>query len=137
MRTIEVRRVPLMSVIKVGFLVFFTIDFIGFLLYASFFASLIGMALSTFGGEFGSFAHIGGAALIFGGFFVAVLAAVFQTLVLFIAAVAYNVIANAIGGVLLEVNDTDTRGMPLEPTAGSPVPDQGGRDSSEQDAGED
>ncbi|MFH0881720.1 MAG: hypothetical protein V2A56_01945 [bacterium] len=131
MRTIEIRRVPLMPVVKAGFLVFFTIDFIGFLLYTSFFASIISMALSGLGGEFGTLGNISGAALIFGGFFVALLIAVFQTLVILIAMIAYNVIANGLGGILLVVIDTDTRGMPITPTAGSPVPDQGSRDSAE------
>jgi hypothetical protein len=130
MRTIEIRRLHLMTVVKVGFLVFFMIDFIGFLLYVSFFASIIGMALSGLGGEFGSIANIGGAALIFGGFFVALLAAVFQTLVLTVAATAYNVIANALGGILIEVVDTDSKGMPAAPAKEPSGAESGGKITS-------
>ena len=64
----------------------------------------------------------------------AILIAVFQTIVILLAAVAYNVIANALGGILIDVVDTDKQGMPIAapPSSGSPVPDQGDRGGPEE-----
>jgi len=108
MRSVEIRRIPLWPIAKIGFIVSFIVMFIIMLLYTSLFASLIGSALSMLGGsDVGMPGTIGGFALVVLGIFTAFVMSIIQTLIMLLVVVIYNVIANGMGGIMLELRDWD------------------------------
>ncbi|MBS1261726.1 MAG: hypothetical protein MAG453_01058 [Calditrichaeota bacterium] len=99
--TWELKRVPLLPLAKVCFLVFFGLSLIGMLLYALFIGSLIGMIGGMVGDEFG-FAPLTGGALILFGLIGALFAAVMYTIMAVVAGLVYNAVASVVGGFELE-----------------------------------
>lgn len=102
--TLELKRIPLGPVAKVGFLVYFAVTLAMFLIYSIFLGGMMDMVGNMIGEEMGMPVLTGGA-LIIGGLFLAVFLAVLYTLITLLATIIYNAIAGFAGGLELEVED--------------------------------
>lgn len=108
------RRLPLGPVIKVGFVVYFILSFIGFLLYSML---LMGM-INSIGALLGDFdlpsSFVSGPTMILGGLFIAVFLAVLYTIITAVFVLVYNAVASFTGGFELELETPETESMQRE-----------------------
>ena len=112
--TLELKRIPLGPVVKVGFLIYFAMTLVLFLVYSIFLGGMMEMVSQTIGDDFGVPVLTGGA-LIFGGFILAIFLSVLYTLITLLAVILYNAIASFAGGIEFEMQDR----FPSNPTVGS------------------
>jgi len=104
--TWEVRRIPLWPVAKIGFLLYFALALVVFLLYSIFLGGMMDMVGQMVGQEM-SLPVLSGGALMMVGFFLAVFAAIMYTLLTLLAVIVYNAIASMTGGFHLELDPVE------------------------------
>ena len=119
--TWELKRIPLGPVAKVGFLLYFAVVLVMFLIYSIFLGGMMDMVSSMVGDEFGLPVLTGGA-LILGGLFLAVFLSVVYTLITLLAAVLYNAIAGFAGGFEFELEERYPSSPGPQPAKVEPTP---------------
>ncbi|MCB2199362.1 DUF3566 domain-containing protein [bacterium] len=108
------KRIPLGPVAKVGFILYFAVVLVMFLIYSIFLGGLMDMVSSMVGDEFGLPVMTGGA-LILGGLFLAIFLSVIYTLITLLAAVLYNAIAGFAGGIEFDLQERYPTRVPVQP----------------------
>lgn len=117
--TWEVRRIPLWPVAKIGFLLYFALALVMFLLYSIFLGGMLDM-VGQFVGEEMSMPVLSGGALMMVGFFLAIMLAVMYTLITLLAVIVYNAVASMAGGIHLELDPIEGS-LPSMPIASEPI----------------
>ena len=104
----ELRRIPLVPLIKVVFFVFLLLGFIMGIFYAMVILSMVSVMGSAldFGERqvFDEFSGLGFIGVIFMGFFMGIFSAVMSAIFSAIGAACYNLLAGWLGGVKLELH---------------------------------
>ena len=133
----ELRRIPILPLVKVMFFVFLLLGFILGVFYGLMIVSMISVMTSAmdFGDtqvleQFGSLGFIG---IIFMGFFMGIFSAVMSSIFAAIGAACYNLFAGWLGGIKLELHNlellqsmTRREEPPYTPPTAPHTPQEGG-----------
>jgi Transmembrane domain of unknown function (DUF3566) len=104
--TWEIRRIPLLSLVKVSFVVYLFLSLVIMLLYGLFIGSMAGMLGALIAEDF-DIAPLTGGALIIGGLIGSVILACIYTFFTFIGGLIYNAVASLVGGLEVELEARD------------------------------
>ncbi|MDP8208805.1 MAG: hypothetical protein P9L92_19235 [Candidatus Electryonea clarkiae] len=105
--TITINRIPLVPVLKIGFMIYFLMAFIGLLLYSTIILSVIGTIGSLIGGLNLPMAMPGGGSMIFIGLFGAIFIAIIYTILTMIVVLIYNAASSFAGGIEVDVESSE------------------------------
>ncbi len=104
--TVELRRIPVWQMAKIGFIVFFFLSFALSLIYGSMISAIINLMGSFFSGMEMPFLP-SGIPLIFLGIFISILLSILYTLILMFLALIYNSAVPYVGGIHFELHDLE------------------------------
>lgn len=127
--TWEIRRIPLLALIKVSFIVYLFLSLIIMLLYGLFLGSMAGLIGEMIGDELDLGALTGGA-LVIGGLIGSVVLASIYTFITFVGALIYNAVASLVGGLEVELESREVmvpgpgyaQPQQVQPVVQQPVP---------------
>lgn len=115
----EIRRLDLMSVLKVSFLIYLVIGFLIGMFYALIITQMLALFSSFMGDQaITALGKIGGASIFIIAIVMAVFMAVLWSILTVIAAALYNLLAGSFGGIKVEL--AEAQGFKYIPPAASP-----------------
>jgi len=111
--TWEIRRIPLLSLVKVSFVVYLFLSLIVMLLYGLFIGSIAGLLGGVLADEF-DLAPLTGGVLLIGGLVGSVIMASIYTFFTFLGGLIYNAVASVVGGLEMELEPSDVQAIQLD-----------------------